>query len=276
VNNSISYAYGAAYRTPFIASAAQPRGADIARSSLQFAHVDAWKYGHNLAQIIIRASNSVEPAAGGGSGATEFYGVLRSGISINRLADRSVVGLGPLRDIDIQAGADLQTKNSPFAPSERALFLGPRLLFHLPAGFINVGIHARKEWNHNGFLGRNENYDVGMNIEPAWSFAFRLGAARLTFDGFADYNTPKGRDAAGHETRAELLVRPQLKLDIGAAAHLPPAVVELGIAVEHWHNMFGQDAPLIPGAKQTTPVLSITFHWGGHRAPDTDARNQLR
>lgn len=277
VNNSLAYVHGADFRTPFIANAAQPRGADIARGTLQFSHVDAWRLGHNLAQVMFRSSSSVEPAAGGGAGATEFYGVFRAGLSINRMADRSVIGFGPLRDIDIQAGADLQTKNSAYAPSERALYLGPRLLFHFYSGaFLNVGIHLRKEWNRNGILGRNESYDAGLNIEPAWSVPFRVGSARLVFDGFADYNAPKGRNAAGHETRAELLVRPQLKLDVGALLGLAPAVLEFGAGMEYWHNMFGQDARVVPGAEQSAPVFSLIFHWGGHRAPETDARNQLR
>jgi hypothetical protein len=276
VNNAVAYIFGPDHRTPFVATAFQPRGADIARSTLEFAHVDAWRYGHNLADISVRQSNAVEPAAAGGSGATEFYAIFRSGISTNRVAGRPVIRFGALRDIDIQAGADLQTKNSSFAPNERTLYLGPRFLFIVADGFINVGLHLRKEWNHNGFLERSENYDTDFNIEPTWSFPFRIGRARFVFDGFADFNTAKGKDASGQPTRAELLVRPQLKFDLGNALGRPARRVEVGVGVERWHNMFGKAGSSVPGANQATVILSLVVHWGGRRAADTDARSQLR
>jgi hypothetical protein len=276
VNNALAYVYGPDYRTPFVTSAAQSQGADIARSALDFGHVDAWKYGHNLAEITLKKSNAVEPAAGGASGATEFYAIVRSGIGINRLAGQPIVRIGALRDIDLQVGADLQTKNTAVAPDERALYLGTRLLFILGDGFVNVGVQARKEWNHNGILGRSEDYGVGLNIEPAWSFPFQVGRLALVFDGFADYNSPKGKDAFGQPTRAEYLLRPQLKVDLGTSLGLRRGILQFGVGLERWHNLFGKDARVVPGADQTTPVLSLIVHWGGRRAPDTDARSQLR
>ena len=42
----------------------------------------------------------------------------------------------------------------------------------------------------------------------------RTGDARFAFDDFADYNTPRGKDAAGRDTRAESIARPLLKLDM--------------------------------------------------------------
>ena len=184
--------------------------------------------------------------------------------------------MGALRDVDLQAGADLQTKNTAFAPSERTLFLGPRLLFVVRDGYVNIGLHARQEWNHNGVLGTSENYDWGFNIEPSWSFPFRIGRMRIAFDGYADYNTAKGRDASGRPTAPEFLVRPQLTFDLGSALGHAPHAVQLGVGVEHWRNIFGKDSNAVPGADQTTLVLSLAVHWGGHRAPETDARSDLR
>ena len=74
---------------------------------------------------------------------------------------------------------NLETKNSDYAPEERTLFFGPNLQFRFGPGFLNVGLQLRKEWNHNGNLGKNESYDVDFNIEPVWHFPFRIGAARL-------------------------------------------------------------------------------------------------
>ncbi len=259
-DDTLMYVFGPSYRNPFITSPSQPDGADIARNLIEFKHVDAWKYGHNVVEIIIKKSSDVEPAAGGGTGALGLYSIFRSGIGINRVAGGPIVALGPLRDIAIQAGMNLETKNSGYAPEERTLYFGSSLQFRAGSGFLNVGLHLRKERNHNGHLGVDESYDLGFNIEPVWHLPFRIGAVRLAFDGFADYNTPKGKDAAGHQTRAELIARPLLKLDLGPLIGLESRVLELGIGVEYWHNMFGKDADQVPGAVQLTPVFALAVH----------------
>ena len=78
------YVYGPAYRNPFIITPSQPDGADISRHAVEIKHVDAWKYGHNLLEVIIKKSSDVEPAAGGGTGAMGLYAIFRSGVGINR------------------------------------------------------------------------------------------------------------------------------------------------------------------------------------------------
>jgi len=40
---------------------------------------------------------------------------------------------------------NLETKSSDYAPQERTLYLGPNLQFGIGAGFLNVGLHLRKE-----------------------------------------------------------------------------------------------------------------------------------
>jgi hypothetical protein len=189
-DNVFAYVYGPAYRNPFITSAAQPRGADIVRNGIEFKHVDAWQYGHNLVELVAKKSGSVEPAAGGGSGAQAFYAILRSGISINRVAHRTVIALGPLRDIDIQAGLNFQEKHTDMSPNERTLYLGPNFQCAFGRGMLNVALQLRKEWNYNGILGRNENFNTGFNIEPVWHFPLDVGRVQFMFEGYAEYNSP--------------------------------------------------------------------------------------
>ena len=259
-DDTLMYVYGPAYRNPFITTPAQPDGADISRHAIEFKHIDAWKYGHNLVEIIIKKSSDVEPAAGGGDGALGLYAILRTGVGINRMAGRPVIALGPLRDIDIQVGLNLESKNTDYAPQERTLYVGPNLQFRFGQAFLNVGLQLRKEWNHNGNLGVTESYDLGFNIEPVWHVPFRLGRAQLAFDGFADYNTPKGKDAAGRATRAEFIARPLLKLDISRIVGARARLLEAGVGFEYWHNLFGKNADKVPGAKQFTPVFTLAVH----------------
>jgi hypothetical protein len=259
-DDSLMYVFGPAYRNPYITSPSQPDGADISRSAIEFKHVDAWRYGHNLAEVIIKKSSDVEPASGGGDGTLGLYAILRSGVGINRVAGRPLIALGPLRDIDLQAGLNLETKNSDYAPQERTLYVGLNFQCRFGSGFLNVGLQLRKEWNHNGNLGVTESYDADFNIEPVWHFPFRIGAAQLAFDGFADYNTPKGEDAAGRDTRAEFITRPLLKLDISPIVGAKARLLDVGVGFEYWHNMFGKDADRVPGARQFTPVFTLAVH----------------
>lgn len=259
-DDTLMYVFGPAYRNPFIVSPEQPDGADISRNAIEVKHVDAWKYGHNFAEIIIKKSSDVEPAAGGGEGTLGLYAIFRAGVGINRVVGRPVIAVGPLKDVDIQAGLNLETKNSAYAPQERTLYVGPNLQFRFGRGFLNVGLQLRKEWNHNGNLGVTESYDIGLNVEPVWHFPFRLGRIHLAFDGFADYNTPKGKDAAGRDTCAEFITRPLLKLDISPIVGAKARVLELGAGFEYWHNMFGKNDDKVPGATQFTPVFTLAVH----------------
>jgi nucleoside-specific outer membrane channel protein Tsx len=155
---------------------------------------------------------------------------------------------------------NIETKNSDYAPQEHTLYFGPNFQFGVGKGFVNVAFQLRKEWNHNGHLGVNESYDVDFNIEPVWHIPFQIGGARLAFDGFADYNTAKGKDAAGRATRAEFITRPLLKLDISPLVGQKSHVLEIGVGFEYWHNMFGKDAARVPGSDQFTPVFALAVH----------------
>ena len=259
-DSTFMYVVGPAYRNPFIATPSQPHGADIERHAIEFKHVDAWRYGHNAIDIVIKKSSDVEPAAGGGTGALGLYSIFRSGVGINRVAGRPLVAVGPLRDIDVQVGLNLETKSSDYAPQERSVFVGPNLQFRFGPGFVNLALQFRKEWNHNGNLGKNESYDPNFNIEPVWHFPFRLGRAELAFDGFADYNTAKGTDAAGRQTLAEFITRPLLKLDVSPIVGQRTRVLEVAIGFEYWHNMFGKNADTVPGARQLTLVFGVAAH----------------
>ncbi len=258
--NTVSYIYGPNYRTPFITTPSGTEGADIFRSTLQFKHLDSWKYGSNLFTFDIRKSSSIEPAAGGGTGALELYAVLRSAFSLNRITNTRTFSAGPLRDVSFEVGANLETKNSDYAPEERTLYIGPKLQFKLPRGFFNVGLHLRKEWNHQGILGMDERYATNFNIEPTWSIPFRVRRVAMAFEGFADFNTPKGRDSFGRQSASEFLIRPQLKFDLSSILRTESQFLEAGIGLEYWHNVYGKPAAHVPGAEQLTPLFTLTVH----------------
>jgi nucleoside-specific outer membrane channel protein Tsx len=267
-DDTLMYVFGPSYRNPYTTTPEEPDGADIARHAIEFKHIDTWRYGHNLIDVIIKKSSEVEPAAGGGTGVLALYGIFRSGIGLNRVTGSRVLAIGPLRDVAVEVGVNLETKNSDYAPEERTLYFGPNLQLRFWSGFLNVGLHLRKEWNHNGHLGVNESYDTDFNIEPVWHFPFRVGAARLAFDGFADLNTPKGKDSSGHDTHTEIIIRPQLKLDISRIVGQKQRVLEMGIGFQYYRNMFGKSADVVPGANELTPIVTLSVHLPMGRSAD--------
>ena len=261
VATEIAYWYGETYRTPFVVVPETGKAADIARSAIEYKQVNFWKRGSTLVDVMVNQSNMAEPAASGGAGATEFYATLRGDVGLRKATGSPTSGRGPLREISIELGANLETKNSSYAPAERTLYFGPKLQFAVPAGYFNVGLHLRKEWNHEGVLGRPEDYDPDFNVEPAWLLPFRFGRAHLAYTGFADYNTQKGRDSFGNPTVGEFLVRNYVAFDIGGLLLHKPQVVDLNCGFWYWHNEYGKPSS-DPGGSQMTPMIGMTVHLG--------------
>jgi hypothetical protein len=260
----VGYWYGPNYRTPFVVKPGTGEAADIQRNSVEYSHVGSWGMVNNFADVMVNISDMAEPAASGGSGATEAYVILRSNVGLNEATYSSTFHRGPLCDVSIEAGANLETKNSSYAPSEKTIYVGPNLQFSLPRGFFNVGLHLRKEWNHEGVLGRSESYDPGFNIEPTWMLPFSIGKGNFTFSGFADYNTPKGKDSFGTPTVGEFLIRSIVAMDIGGRLLHRSRLLDLSGGVWYWRNMYGKPSSA-PGTEQTTPIIGMALHLDGFR-----------
>lgn len=260
----VAYWYGPNYRTPFVVKPGTGEAADIARNSVEYSHVGSWGMVNNFADVMVNLSDMAEPAANGGSGATEAYVIFRSNVGLNEATDSRIFHKGPLRDLSIEVGANLETKNSSYAPAEKTIYVGPNLQFALPRGFFNVGLHLRKEWNHEGVLGKSESYDPGFNIEPTWMLPFAIRKAHLSFSGFADYNTPKGKDSFGTQTAGEFLIRTVVAVDVGGMLLGRSRLLDLSGGFWYWHNMYGKPSPT-PGAGQMTPIIGMTLHLDGFR-----------
>lgn len=260
----LSYWYGPSYRTPFVLDPDTGKAANIARNSVEYTHAGRLGIFNNFADVTLSQSSMAEPAANAGTGATEIYAILRPGVSLNGVTRSAIFRRGPLRDISFEVGANLETKNSSYAPAERTLYIGPALQFALPRGFFNVGLHARKEWNHEGVLGKSENYSPNFNIEPNWMIPFALGKVHFAYSGFAEYNTAKGKDSFGSDTVPEFLLRNTLAIDIGAPLLHRNQLVELQAGFWYWHNEYGKPSS-DPGAEQMTPIFGLTFYLDGGR-----------
>src|ERR1700733_6440278 len=113
-------------------------------------HFDVWDYGTNFFNVDVLFSNPNEAAANSAGGSTEFYAVYRAQLSPDKIFGINTK-IGPFSAINFEIGGDAEAENSTFAPDKKLLVAGPNFNIGLPAGFLNIGVHLSKEWNHNGF-----------------------------------------------------------------------------------------------------------------------------
>jgi len=86
-SDTLAYWYGPSYRTPFVFAKNSGRAAGIPRSSIECNDLRFWSLGSSFADVMVNQSGMAEPAAGGGSGATEIYATLRTDIGLNEITN---------------------------------------------------------------------------------------------------------------------------------------------------------------------------------------------
>jgi len=244
---SIGYRYGTGYMEP-----GSPN--DVVKHILNFTWVGGYKYGVNFFTVDMLHSNDKNPAIGGTTrGAHEIYAIYNNTISMSALKG-SDVKFGPFKDIGFQAGFDYNSKNDAFGAGLYKIILGPKLTVDAP-GLLQTGLFAVKEYNNNGIVGGNVNFDTAWRWGTVWGFNFNAGLPAV-FKGFVNFTGPKGKDGFGGQTKTETLLNAALMWDVGAAAGMKDTVYA-GFGVEYWKNKFGNNAAVLAGSKYTTGTFNI-------------------
>ncbi|HAY10757.1 MAG TPA: hypothetical protein DCY18_12615, partial [Thauera sp.] len=231
-------------------------------------HASGYSVGQNFINVDMLQSDKADPASGSTNGATEFYLTYRHQVHLGKLLDKRLA-FGPVKEVAITAGFDLNTKNTRFAPRKRLLVVGPTLKFDVP-GFLDVSLLYGKEWNHCG-LGapacpRSDiSFDPQWIISAAWGIPFSAGSVPLKFQGFINVNSDKGRDYAGVKTRTETLMRAALMVDVGQMAWGTKNTFLMGVGYEYWRNKFGNHAygngVEKPGIDTDAPTFQLEWHF---------------
>lgn len=259
-DNAIGYRYSPGYTEPGVDS-------KVTKNILSFTHASGYAYGQNFLNIDLLQSSSNDPANGGSrtdsstGGATEAYVTYRHQLSMGKVFDRNL-SFGPVKDLALTAGIDLNTKNTAFAPRKRLAVFGPTLKFDVPHGFVDLSLLWGKEWNHCGasFCQRQDiAFDPQWIVSLAWGVPFQLGAVPMKFQGFANYNSKKGPDYNGKETKPEFLLRTSVMADVGKLMFDKKNTLWAGIGYEYWHNKFGN--PPGTGTLTNTPTLQVEYHF---------------
>jgi hypothetical protein len=240
---------------------------DVNKVIVNLGHFDVWDYGTNFFNVDILFSNPNEAAVNSSGGSTEFYAVYRAQLSPDKIFGINTK-FGPISAINFEIGGDAEAEDSAFAPNKKLLVAGPNFNFGLPAGFINVGVHISKEWNHNAFCAEACTEPGGaVSFNPTWEFEFvwlyslkGLIGVPLDFKGFMNVVGPKGPTGFGGPTYVEILARPTLSLDIGSMIYNKPHKPDLYFAVELWEHKFG-NSDRLAGAEEVAPELGIEVHF---------------
>ena len=258
----VGYRYGTDFREPNNRN-------DVQKHVLQLTHSSGYSVGQNFANLDIFQSDDKDPTRfKGGTGATEFYLTYRHQLHLGKIFDKSLA-FGPVKEVALTAGFDLNTKNTTFAPRKRLLVVGPTLKFDVP-GFLDVSLLYGKEWNHCG-LGSpacpksDISFDPQLILSAAWGIPFSAGPVPLKFQGFINVNGEKGRDYADVKTRTETLMRSSLMVDVGQMAWGKKNTLLMGAGYEYWRNKFGNHATASgvekPGIDTNAPTFQMEWHF---------------
>jgi hypothetical protein len=232
---------------------------DVNKVIFNVGHFDVWDYGSNFFNVDMLLSNPNEPAFNSPGGSTEFYAVYRGQMSPDKTLGINTK-FGPFQAINFEFGGDLESENTYFAPNKKLLIAGPNFHLDVPAGFLDIGVHVSKEWNHNGITGKAVSFDATPEFEFVWLFPMTFTGLPMDFRGFANVVMPKGKDGFGGKTEFEFLSRPQIQLDIGKLMFGKPHKPDLYLAVELWEHKFG-NPDSVSGSEEVSPTVGIEVHF---------------
>lgn len=251
-DNAVRYWWGPAF--------VEPGSPDnVPKSILSFTHVDGYKWGGNFLNIDMlfsEHSNQVQGLNGiKSAGAVEVYVVYRHTLSLNKITGSKMFELGPIvRDVGIELGTDLNTKNDAFASRKIMPVGGVSVSLNVP-GFFNVGALVDKEWNTNAIVGKEVTFDATPMFTASWGIPV---VGPLTVEGFTLVNLPKGKDGFGNDTKTEFLFHPKAMIDLGWL--WGSKGYQVGAGWEYWVNKFGNDHNAVPGSLASTVFFEAAIH----------------
>ena len=227
-------------------------GSSISKSIYSFTHVSGDKLGKNLVLADVLLSNDKDPGVGGSGGAQEFYGLYRRTFSLSKMTGKPFA-FGPFKDMSLVGRVDFQTKNIQFAPRARKVIGGVSFDFDVPKGFIESGIYAYSESNHNGIVGKDVSFKTTYLLDTSWLIPFNAGVP-AKWSGSLAYTGPKGKDGFNADTKGETRLFTSVMFDVGTSTGFA-----VGVGFEAWRNKYGNDQSATPGAKHNTVLLLAEY-----------------
>jgi hypothetical protein len=278
-DNSVGYYYAF--------TATNPGAGQTPKNVLYFTHFDVWAYGTNFLNVEwLKATNGQAPNFGTpaapcdqngpldppGSercpGYTEIYGFFRSTLGWNQIFNTKAFSVGLLTNVEFVAGADLNTDNTTTGSAKRAIVGGLQFDFAAPyKGFLNVGLMAYKEWQHDGFASTFPfetvpNPSGAVEFNTTWAveinytqpLGFLPAYIPLTYKGLVVIHGQKGCGETcallgpGLWRTNEYLTQQSLHLDVGKMVWNQSGRFFVWGGYRWWKNKFGID-PIQPNGE---------------------------
>ncbi len=259
-DNSLSYHY------EFLAT--NPGAGKTPKNVLTFTHFDVWAYGTNFFNVDwLKATSMQTPTSDGGAPYTEIYGFFRSTFGFNEVFGTKAFSMGPLTNVSLMVGADLNTDNTFLASAKRSIEAGLQFSFATPyKGFLNLTPTIYKEWQHDGFavaFGAGTNPSGNVSFNTTWGFeylwvqplAFLPPSIPLTFKAFGTVHGAKGCGepcggpvAQGFTRKVEWYAQENIELDIGKVMGYRPGMYSVWGGYRYWVNKFGISSQQTPAA----------------------------
>jgi nucleoside-specific outer membrane channel protein Tsx len=258
-DTSLAYTYGSKFAEPFGST-------EIKKNIYSLKHVSGDKYGQNFFNADMLQSNSADPGDNTAVGAQEVYVVYRRLFDLQKITGNSF-SYGPVKGMGITAGFDWNTKNDYYSSKKRMLVVGPTFMMDVKQGFFNVSLLVLDESNAPAHINGAANtigryhYKNHAALSTAWGVA--TGITNLSFEGWADYITAKGKDEGGGDTKPETHINAALMYDVSAPVGAAKNTFKLGAGYEYWKNKFGNDytGAAGQGAFAKTPFVKAEYHF---------------
>ena len=259
-DTALSLRYGTTFAEPYDNDASGKRE-DIAKGIIALTNVTGYKYGTTFINIDFLQSDHKDPGDGiaGHAGAQEVYGVFRTTVDLGKVTGAKL-SMGPVRGYGVTAGFDLNTKNDGYGSKKRMAVFGPTVMMEVP-GFLNLSVLLFDESNAPTGIARRYHYKNHATFEADWGIG--IGDLPLSFNGYAQFITSKGKDEFGGQTAPESHIDADLMLDAGSLAGLGKKTWLVGVEYEYWHNKFGNSAKGFAGegATASTPMVRLEYHF---------------
>jgi hypothetical protein len=262
-DTSIGYRYGTKFAEPY-------GNNDITKSIISLSHSSGYKYGTNFFNADLLMSDSKDPISPtSGSGAQEVYIVYRHTLDIGKIIGKpDAFKFGPVRGLGFTGGFDYNTKDDAgYNSRKRMLVAGPTVMFDVP-GFLNASVLELWESNapyskYSGVQTSRYDYDVHPMLALAWGIPFSLGPVQLSYEGYANFISSKGKDEFGVPTKPETNIDMQVMYDVGQWVGAGKNTLKLGLEYQYWRNKFGDDhtGAAGNGAFAKTPMIRAEYHF---------------
>ncbi|PUE59989.1 outer envelope protein [Limnohabitans curvus] len=272
-DTSISLRHGTNFSEPYDSNNA------ITKNIIGLTHASGYTYGTNFFNVDLLLSNEKDPAfKDGKTGAHEVYAVYRNTVDFEKVTGKSFKTTG-VRGLGFTGGFDFNTKtDTGYNSKKEMLVLGPTVMVDVPAGFLNVSLlqlwesNAPSGWSYlnSAYYGvERYHYDAHPMLSASWAIPFNVASLPLSFEGFANYIAPKGKNEFGGDTAAETNIDMQVMYDMSGAVGSKAKTFKVGVEYQYWKNKFGNPTTATvvsgsqagQGATARTPMVRAEYHF---------------